>query len=473
MDRTFKSKGLNPAEHILDGRACRHLKILHVNAYEIEGGAARAANRIHRSMVDYGEVNGIGSKMRVIHKQTSDTSVIGGTVPQSRFWSSIHHRISRHSKRSFSTTNPNWNSYAWPDTGLGNEIQELYIQGEADLVHLHWMGDSTLSIEEIGRLTVPLVWTLHDQWAFCGAEHYTRPPQADETESSDDRFVLGYPPTSRPDGESGPDLTRRTWLRKKNAWRKAIHIVTPSKWMGECARRSELMEDWPIMVIPYPIDLTIWAPLDQQQARAILQLPLDRPLVLFGAVGGTVDGRKGADLMLEALQKLKIEIKDTTLGKLELVVFGQSKPTEVPNLGFPIHYSGRLNDNISLRLLYAAADVFVIPSRQDNLPNTGLEAHACGTPVVAFRTGGLVDIIDDRVTGALAEPFDTSSLAQSLRWVLENSQRRKELGAAARRRAEYLWNPPKIAGMYREIYETAISMDHNNQEHRHRRNQSI
>ena len=159
--------------------------------------------------------------------------------------------------------------------------------------------------------------------------------------------------------------------------------------------------------------------------------------------------------MLEALQKLKTQVKDTTLGQLELVVFGQSKPTEQPALGFPIHYSGRLNDNVSLRLLYAAADVMVVPSRQEAFGQTASEAQACGTPVVAFRTGGLVDIIDERVTGALAEPFDPSSLAQSLKWVLENSQRRKELGAAARRRAEYLWNPPKIAGIYRDLYETA------------------
>ena len=429
------------------------LNITHVNAYDLEGGAARAAYRIHRSLVDYGEDLGLRSQMRVIHQQSDDRSVIGGTVYQSRMWASIHTRLSRRSRQGFQTINPSWHSYAWPNTGLGKEMERRHLQGEADVVHLHWMGDSTLSIEEIGRLTMPLVWTMHDQWGFCGAEHYTRPPDLGESESSDERFVLGYPASSRPIQEAGPDLTRRTWLRKKRAWQRAIQIVTPSNWMAECVQRSALMREWPVKVIPYPIDLTTWAPFDQRQARSILQLPPDRPLVLFGAVGGTADRRKGADLMLKALQKLKTELAETPLAQLELVVFGQSEPAEQSILGFPIHYIGKLKDNISLRLLYAAADVMIVPSRQEAFGQTASEAHACGTPVVAFRTGGLVDIIDERITGALAEPFDPNSLAQSLRWVLEDTQRLRQLGTAARCRAEKLWNPKKVCRMYYDLYQ--------------------
>lgn len=219
------------------------------------------------------------------------------------------------------------------------------------------------------------------------------------------------------------------------------------------------MGDWPITVIPNPIDLNVWTPCEQAQARALLGLPADRPLVLFGAMGGSADPRKGADLLMEALERLRSQVAGTPLEQLELVVFGQSRPAQPPDLGFPIHYSGHLQDDLSLRLLYAAADVFVIPSLQDNLPNTGLEAHACGTPVVAFATGGLVDIVDDRITGALAEPFDPGSMAAAIRWVLEDLQRRRQLGAAARQRAERLWDPARVSGLYGEVYGQALEVN--------------
>ena len=122
----------------------------------------------------------------------------------------------------------------------------------------------------------------------------------------------------------------------------------------------------------------------------------------------------------------------------------------------PLHDTGHLHDDLSLRALYSAADVMVVPSRQDNLPNTGLEAHACGTPVVAFNTGGLPDIVSDRVTGALAEPFQPASLAAAIRWVLQDPQRHQSLSRAARRRAEELWNPARVAALYADYYRQAI-----------------
>ena len=148
------------------------------------------------------------------------------------------------------------------------------------------------------------------------------------------------------------------------------------------------------------------------------------------------------------------------MDQLELVVFGQSRPAQPPDLCFSIHYSGPLHDDLSLRLLYAAADVFVIPSRQDNLPNTGLEAHACGTPVVAFATGGLVDIVDPQITSALVQPFDPLSLAASIRFVLEDPQRRWQLGAAARQRGPSgFWEPVRVAGLYAEVYEQVMERE--------------
>jgi glycosyltransferase involved in cell wall biosynthesis len=440
------------------------LNILHVNASDISGGAARAAYRIHRGLVEQGDVHGLQSCMRVICKLTDDPTVIGGhPVGQSSIWRRLQSRLSMQARRGFRTGNPILHSIAWPNTGLQQELQQRLQQREMDLVHLHWLGDSTLSIEEVGSLRMPLVWTLHDQWPFCGAEHYTSPPLVGETASCDLRFALGYTPSSRLSHESGPDLNRITWLRKRKAWcgpdRNPIHIVATTKWLADCARRSALMADWPITLIPYPIDLKVWAPFDQHHSRFLLNLPQDRILVLFGAVGGSNDPRKGADLLLRALQILRTQVTGTGLDKLELVVFGQSRPAQPPELGFPIHYRGRLHDDLSLRLLYTAADVMVVPSVQEAFGQTASESHACGTPVVAFQTGGLVDIVEDKITGALAKPFDPASLAVSIRWVLEDAKRRLQLGAAARQRAERLWDPARVTGLYAEVYRSA--MEHN------------
>lgn len=175
--------------------------------------------------------------------------------------------------------------------------------------------------------------------------------------------------------------------------------------------------------------------------------------MLFGAMGGGNDPRKGMDLLLVALTQLRSEGK---LQDLQLVVFGQCAPQSPPQLGFPLHYTGHLHDDLTLRALYSAADVMVVPSRQEAFGQTASEAHACGTPVVAFNTGGLPDIVDNRVTGALAEPFEPASLAAGIRWVLEDSQRLNSLGYAARERAERLWSPARVVGSYLDTYRMAL-----------------
>ena len=277
---------------------------------------------------------------------------------------------------------------------------------------------------------------------FCGAEHYT----------TDYRWRDGYCPHNRPDHEGGFDLNCFTWQRKRKLWFRPLQIVCPSQWLADCVQDSALMAEWPVAVVPNPIDTECWQPIHQRLARQLLGLPQDCPLLLFGAMGGGNDPRKGMDLLLAALSQLRSE---ANLQNLQLLVFGQLEPQSPPHLGFPLHYTGHLHDDLTLRVLYSAADVFVIPSRQDNLPNTSLEAHACGTPVVAFNTGGLPDIVDDRVSGALADPFEPASLAAAIRWVLNDSQRLKQLGASARSRAERLWNPTRVAGLYAEIYQQA------------------
>ena len=421
------------------------MNVLQLNHSDINGGAARAAYRIHHAL----RSSCIDSQMLVNVAASGDWTVQGPTSKWAKAMGHLRPHLALPWRQLLHTGNPIIHS----PTVLPSRWPERINASNADLVHLHWVQGEMLSIPDIARIRKPIVWTLHDMWAFCGAEHYT----------TDNRWRDGYRRDNRPSYESGFDLNRHTWQRKRNHWRQPLQIVCPSQWLAECVRASALMHDWPVTVVPNPIDTDSWQPIDQRLARQLLGLPQDCPLLLFGALGGGKDPRKGIDLLLASLAHLRSE---PGLKNLQLVVFGQLAPQSPPQLGFPVHYTGHLHDDLSLRALYSAADAFVIPSRQDNLPNTGLEAHACGTPVVAFNTGGLPDIVDDRVTGALAEPFEPASLAAVIRWVLEDPSRRRALGAAARERAERLWAPARVAGLYAEAYEGAIA---NALVHTHRR----
>jgi glycosyltransferase involved in cell wall biosynthesis len=302
---------------------------------------------------------------------------------------------------------------------------------------LHWVQGETLSIAEIGRLRKPVVWTLHDMWSFCGAEHLAQ----------DSRWRDGYRKNNRPGHEHGIDLNRWTWNRKRRHWKQPMHIIAPSRWMASCVRESALMRGWPVTVIPNPIDTGRWQPLQQTLARRLLGLPTLAPLLLFGTFGANAAPHKGFDLLQAALERLRAEVPE-----FQLVVFGQHRPKDPPDLGFPVHYMGYLHDDLSLQALYCAADILVLPSRQDNLPNTGIESLACGTPVVAFNASGLPDIVDHRETGYLARAFDPDDLARGVIWVLENT---KALGLRDKARAVAVerFSYPAVAEKYQVVYD--------------------
>lgn len=310
-------------------------------------------------------------------------------------------------------------------------------ESDADIVHLHWVQGSMLSIADIGRIEKPIVWTLHDMWPFCGAEHYTE----------EYRWREGYLPHNRPEYESGFDLNRWVWDRKRRHWQRPIHIVAPSQWLKNCVEKSALMHDWGVDLISYPIDTIAWRPLEKKLAREIVGLPPHAPLLLYGGTWEAKSRRKGFDLLLQSLSCLYQQGRD-----LELVIFGQMAPREPLNIGFPVHYTGPLRDDISLRVLYSAADVLALPSRQDNLPLTCMESLSCGTPVVAFDNSGLPSMINHRITGYLAKAFDPTDFAEGIRWILEHPER-AVLEREARNYAIDHFNPTLIANQYINLYE--------------------
>ena len=336
------------------------------------------------------------------------------------------------------SANPVTHSVAALPSGLD---RELNAKG-ADLLHLHWLQDEFLSVEAIGRLRGPVVWTLHDTWPFCGSEHYP-------LDAQDQRFALGYRRGNRSALDAGMDLDRWTWLRKGKAWRSLLprlQLIAPSRWMAEQASNSALFHGVPCQVLPNAIP-GVFRPNEPSQARAALGWPQDKRLLLFGAMDAT-DPRKGADLLQAALRRLVLQNSD----QLMAVILGQSQPRQPHDWPIPVLYSGRFHDDVSLALAYAAADVVVVPSRMDNLPQSATEAIACGTPVAAFDQGGMADVIDHCQTGWLAQPFDPEALAQGIRWALQRPQDQPVFSQNLDR-----WRSDAVARTHIDFYAEVLS----------------
>lgn len=418
------------------------MRVVHVGYSDGIGGAARATWRLHNAMVKLG----LDSWMVVTNKVSGDIRVVG---LNQRFF----HRALRHLLRApiqclqafHQRFHPVYSSLNVLPTGLISAAEEL----KPDVIHLHWVGANAASIEEIGAIRCPTVWTLRDMWAFCGANHYDQDLDSSVWRCGVQSLSQIWSPSR------GDCIEKLTWLRKRRAWRRLpVHLVAISRWLADCANRSALFAGKQISMIPNTLDLDLFRPYDPIAVRQICGLPDARPIILFGADGGLRDPRKGGDLLSEALRQLPEKV----LKKQPLFcVFGQSAPEQAPTLPIEVRFLGRINDDLRLAMLYAAADVMVIPSRLEALGQTGTEAQACGCPVVTFDSTGTADLVEHQVTGYLSTAGSSSSLAEGIGWALADPGRREMLRHRARERAERLWAPQCIVQQYTEVYAGLIA----------------
>lgn len=407
------------------------MKVTLASFGDLAGGAARAAFRLHEAL----QGQGISSTMLVRRKDSDEPNVIGPTKARSLLHLSKARAVSGVAKALFKTKNPVMHSFGVIPTRLrfDNAIQT------ADVVNLHWVGLEMMSIGDIGALSKPCVWTMHDMWSFCGAEHYT----------ADDRWRRGYSASSRAATEEGLDLNRAIWRLKQSRWKRPITLVSPSRWLASLARESPLTSQWNVRVIPNAINTEAWKPIESDVAKRILGISRDRKLVVFGSMGGAEDHRKGFDLLTEALTLLGDDHPELLVG-----VIGKALRKSIGVV--ETKFFGHISDDIALRVIYSAADAVVLPSRMDNLPNIGVESLACGTPLVAFNVGGMPDLIAHGVTGYLAKPFDTTDLATgirdvALRGVLDRGK--------CREAAENTFAYPVISKQYEACFKFALDAE--------------
>ena len=413
------------------------MKTLILSTFDVEGGAARAAYRLHNGL----QRIGIDSQMLVQTKYGDDRTVIGPQTKMKKGFGLIRPTLDSFPLVLY----PNRQDILFSPAVLPDNLATLVAKLNLDVVHLHWVAGGFLRPKTLKRFNKPLIWTLHDMWPFTGGCHY-------DQECSRYRESCGRCPMLN--SSKNWDLSRWIWWRKQKAWKDLDFIVaTPSHWLGDCAKASSLFCDLRVEVIPNGLDLSRFKPFDKRIARELLFLPQDKKLILFGAIDSTSDKRKGFQFLQPALQALANNEREN---EIELVVFGSSKPPNPPELSMKTHYLGHLPGDLSLGLLYAAADVMVAPSIQEAFGQTASEAMACGTPVVAFGTTGLLDIVDHKRTGYLAQPFDAEDLAKGIAWVLEDEERWQVLSRQSRQKVEDEFAIESVAQRYAELYKEVL-----------------
>ncbi len=340
--------------------------------------------------------------------------------------------------------------FSFSPANFGSDLRRLPAVSEADVIHLHWVNQGFLSLKnvaELGKLGKPVVWTLHDMWAFTGGCHYsgdcTRWQQS-----------CGQCPYLKNPAEH--DLSNRVWRRKQRLFPKNIRFVTCSAWLAGLARESSLLRDHVVSDIPNPIDTSVFAPISDEERwrlRSDLGIPQDTFLLLFVAMKIS-ETRKGFHLLSEALQQLRQQHPDLPVS---LLVMGKSDPETLATLPYPVFPLGLVQGAADLAKAYAAADAFVIPSLEDNLPNTVMESLACGTPVAGFRTGGIPEMVTDADQGFLANPGDIPGLANSIHTLLRGDVPLSAYRMAARRKALDCYANAVVGARYKALYESLLN----------------
>jgi len=414
------------------------MKVLFVNTYDIEGGAALAAYRLFRSVVN----SGVEADFFCMHKKSGDNRVFNAENGLRRLAYRASFYLER--KRLYEQYKSRSNVSKWSFNILPNLIK-LPLEKKYDLIHLHWIGDSFISMRALGETKIPVLWTLHDSWAFTGGCHVPY---------NCVRYLKSCGDCPQLKSGSENDLSRAIYNAKQKCYESlaGLKIITPSEWLAKCARNSSLLSKKDIDVIPNGIDGDIFKPMDKKEARKRLGLDPDKKIILFSGMAAVNNVNKGFHHLVSALKMLYNQFDD-----IELLVLGDLQPANAPNLEYKINYSGKIADQSVVALYNSAADLMVLPSIQENLPNTIIEAFACATPAIAFNIGGIGDIIDNKVNGCLIKPFDISEFSSAISWMLQDSARMRALGNSAREKFTKKFTVESMGKNYIELYNRMIS----------------
>jgi len=413
--------------------------ILHLSTFHLEGGAGVAATRLHRALLRSGE----DSWMLVPEVKYPENGVHSLADNKwkskkvfARFVSERLHFYPHEKNKSV--------RFAFSPAAAGADISNHPLVKKADVIHLHWINFGFLSMDSLEKLFAlgkPIVWTMHDMWTFTGGCHYSR---------GCDRYLTHCqfcPYLAKPDQY---DISFAQFEKKAAIYKTAkMALVSPSNWLDTLAKKAYLTKNIQSLSIPNCLDTNIFKPKNKKETRKELNLPIEKTLILF-AGANTQDPRKGFEYFQEAMKISSISAENT-----EVLIFGKSGSGSFDSFPVPVHYLGKISETEKMVHVYNAADLIIVPSLEDNLPNTIMEAMACGTPAVGFATGGIPEMIDHQSNGFVAALKSAESLAAGMEWALENNTDGK-LSANARQKVEEFYSEKVVTAQYSSLYKSLL-----------------
>jgi len=417
------------------------MKVVHISTSDLAGGAAIACKRI----VDAQSSNSIDASLLVQKKISSDPRVYSTTR---NLFSKLHYNLRLLFDEGYIRLLTNQSRGRFSNPAFGIDISNNPLIKASDIINLHWVNGGFLSLnalKKIGNLGKPIVWTLHDMWAFTGGCHYSLDCRKFESYCSNC-------PSLKFSGNK--DHSYSVFKDKRFFSDVNLTIVTCSKWLKQEAEKSTLLTKKKVINIPNPIDTDLYKPQDVTQSRKKLGLIEDKIFILFGSMN-LVDERKGFKYLIESLIRLASDSPDTKK-IIEILVFGKANGRIFSDVPYQIHYFGNLKSEAEIISCYNSADIFLAPSLQDNLPNTVLESLSCGTPVIAYNVGGLPDMVDHLKNGYLARVSSVEDLTNGIKWYLNNRSDSGSLRFTARDKVIKFFSKEIAAVKYRELYENLI-----------------
>lgn len=418
------------------------MRVLIVNTSENKGGAAVAARRLAMALKSVG----VGVTMLVRDKSTDKTFVVPIKESVWNIFRFAWERVCILIANGFNKKD----LFAVSIANTGVDITSLPEFEEADIIHLHWINQGMLSIDSLKRVFQsgkPVVWTMHDMWPCTGICHHARMCEGYTDKCGNCQFVHN--------GKRNKDLSQIVHRQKEKAYKyaKSAVFVACSKWLGARAEKSSLLKGNDVVVVPNPINTSIFCRKSKTDVREGLGLPSDMKLVLFGSVKIT-DKRKGIDYMVEACNLLAAknpELKD----RIGIVVLGQNSEVLEGMLPFKVYALPYETEEMKIANIYNAVDAFATPSLDENLPNMIMEAMACGTPCIGFNVGGIPEMIDHLHNGYVAEYKSAADFAKGLKYVLFDKNYTNMCDAAIRKVHE-CYSEKTVAQRYLDIYNSLI-----------------